>query len=90
MNKIIMIFLRNFIGIISESSNCKVFILHARKALLSKYNASKNLRIPPLNYSHVYRIKRDFPYYKIVINGGVETLEAQIHLQYLDGMMIWT
>ncbi|MBK4765266.1 MAG: tRNA dihydrouridine(20/20a) synthase DusA [Pantoea sp. Brub] len=82
-------FLNDFIGIISELSNCKTFIIHARKALLKQLNPKENRTIPPLNYHYVYRIKRNFPFLNIIINGGIQTLEeAQIHLQYLDGVMM--
>ncbi|PPI87901.1 tRNA dihydrouridine(20/20a) synthase DusA [Candidatus Pantoea edessiphila] len=82
-------FLSDFIGNVSKISGCRNFIFHARKAILSKYNPKKNRKIPILKYSYVYNIKRDFPSFTIIINGGIETLEeAQIHLQYLDGVMI--
>ncbi|PPI88582.1 tRNA dihydrouridine(20/20a) synthase DusA [Candidatus Pantoea edessiphila] len=82
-------FLSDFIGTISELSSCINFIFHARKACLLKFNAKKNREIPPLNYSYIYNLKKDFPFFVIVINGGIETLEeAQVHLQYLDGVMM--
>ena len=43
----------------------------------------------PLRYDTVYRLKADFPELEIVLNGGVETLDAaEAHLAHVDGVMI--
>lgn len=82
-------FLFNFVRIVSIYGECKTFIIHARKALLSGMNPKKNRIIPPLNYSHVYQLKRDFPNLTIVLNGGIKSLvEAKLHLKHIDGVMI--
>ena len=49
----------------------------------------ENREIPPLNYEWVYQLKRDFPALTIVINGGIESLEAcEQHLEQVDGVMM--
>lgn len=68
---------------------CQNFIIHARKAWLSGLSPKENREIPPLDYTRVYQLKRDFPQLKIAINGGIKTIEEiQQHLQYVDGVMV--
>lgn len=82
-------FLYNFIKITSKNKYCTRFIIHARIANLNIYKPKKNNNIPPLNYNYVYKIKKDFPYLKIILNGGIHTLEeANKHLKKLDGIMM--
>jgi tRNA-dihydrouridine synthase A len=64
-------------------------ILHARKALLRGLNPKQNREIPPLRYDVVRRIKRDFPWLQVVVNGGIRTLEqARARLAEVDGVML--
>ena len=81
-------FVRDFIGDIS-GAGCRVFIVHARNAILKGLNPKENREIPPLHYDVVYRLKRDFPDLEIILNGGITT-EAEIdeHLRHVDGVMI--
>lgn len=82
-------FLANFVKVVSEEGGCEKFIIHARKAWLGGLSPKKNREIPPLDYSKVYKLKNDFSHLKIVINGGVKTLdEAVEHLYHLDGVMM--
>lgn len=82
-------FLANFIRKIVDHSNCRIFYIHARIALLNGLNPKQNRTIPPLNYDFVYQIKRDFPQLKIIINGGINSVNDCInHLQYTDGVML--
>lgn len=70
-------------------AGCEVFMIHARKAWLKGLSPKQNREIPPLDYSRVYRLKQDFPYLTIVINGGINDLERTIeHLQVVDGVML--
>lgn len=70
------------------SAGCPTVILHARKALLN-FSPRANREIPPLDYPRVYRLKRAFPALTIVLNGGIDTLEAGAeHLAHLDGVML--
>ncbi len=81
-------FLKKFISSVSESG-CEQFFIHARNAVLSKYNPKKNRTIPSLNYEFVYRIKKDFPDLEIIINGGIDNISSiKNHLSFVDGVMI--
>ena len=72
-----------------REAGVKVFIIHARKAWLEGLSPKKNREIPPLDYSLVYALKRQFPDLTIIINGGIETLgQTQIHLEKVDGVMV--
>jgi len=80
--------LHGFIETVSKAG-CNTFIIHARKAWLKGLSPKQNRSVPPLRYKTVHNIKRDFPHLKIIINGGLNTLEqAQEQLQYTDGVMI--
>jgi tRNA-dihydrouridine synthase A len=81
-------FVRDFVGIVGEGG-CTVFIVHARNAWLQGLSPKDNREIPPLHYEVVHRLKRDFPAFTMVLNGGVRddaTLAAQ--LAAVDGVMI--
>ena len=81
-------FLKKFISSVSKSG-CKQFFIHARNAILSKFSPKKNRTIPSLNYEFVYRIKKDFPDIKIIINGGIDNISSiKNHLGFVDGVMI--
>ncbi len=77
-----------FVNFVSQSG-CERFIVHARVAILEGLSPEENRKIPPLRYKDVYKLKEDFPYLIIEINGGIKTLEeAQEHLLSVDGVMI--
>ena len=81
-------FLRDFVEIVA-GEGCETFIVHARKAWLSGLSPKENREIPPLRYEAVYRLKQDFPLLRIVINGGIRTLDAcHEHLRHVDGVML--
>jgi tRNA-dihydrouridine synthase A len=68
---------------------CKIFYVHARKALLEGLTCKENREIPPLRYDYVERLKREFPHLTIVLNGGItEWSEVPGHLEKVDGVMI--
>jgi tRNA-dihydrouridine synthase A len=72
-----------------HASGCDVFIVHARKAWLKGLSPKENREVPPLNYERVYRLKREHPQLKVVVNGGITTLaEVQEHLRHSDGVML--
>lgn len=78
----------HFVGTVAETG-CDTFIVHARKAWLRGLSPKENREIPPLRYDDAYRLKRDFPALTIVINGGIETLDAcDEHLRHVDGVML--
>jgi len=81
-------FLLDFIGKIAEKG-CDTFIIHARKALLNGLSPAENRVIPPLNYDRAYQLKKDFPHLTIILNGGLQTVDAvQDALTKCDGVMI--
>ncbi len=81
-------FLAKFIARTS-GAGCNMFYIHARKAWLKGLNPRQNRNIPPLEYDKVYKLKKDFPNLRIIVNGGIHTLsEVESHLEKLDGVMI--
>ena len=81
-------FLAGFVTTVAESG-CRVFIVHARKAILEGLSPKENRAVPPLRYDYVYRLKDDNPGLEIVLNGGVQSLDdIDDHLQHVDGVMI--
>jgi tRNA-dihydrouridine synthase A len=81
-------FVRDFVGKVADAG-CTTFIVHARNAILKGLSPKENREIPPLKYEYAYQLKRDFPDFEIIINGGIKT-EAEIdeHLLHLDGVML--
>ncbi|MFN8510091.1 MAG: tRNA dihydrouridine(20/20a) synthase DusA [Deinococcaceae bacterium] len=72
-----------------SNAGCSVFIIHARKAWLKGLSPKENRSVPPLRYDVVYQIKRDFPHLKVVLNGGVTSLDqVEDHLRHVDGVMV--
>jgi tRNA-dihydrouridine synthase A len=66
-----------------------IFIVHARKAWLEGLSPKENRDVPPLDYELVYRVKRENPDLTIVLNGGINTLQAcEHHLAHVDGVMM--
>lgn len=81
-------FLRDFVGEVA-AAGCRMFIVHARKAILSGLSPKENRSIPPLRYDVVYRLKREFPHLRIILNGGVrDSQSVRQHLAHVDGVMI--
>lgn len=79
---------QRFIDAVS-GAGCKTFVVHARKAWLHGLSPKENREIPPLNYARVYRLKSARPGLEIVVNGGIETIEAcHGHLDHVDGVML--
>lgn len=80
--------LPNFIETVA-ASGVSSFAVHARKAWLQGLSPKENRAIPPLDYELVRALKRDHPDLEIVLNGGIETLDAAVnHLSDFDGAMI--
>ena len=81
-------FLYDFIQRVSESG-CNTFIVHARKAILKGLSPKENRTIPALNYERVYELKKHNSALTIILNGGIDSIEAcKKHLQVVDGVMI--
>jgi len=80
--------LMNFVETIA-AKNCRTFIIHARKAVLSGLSPKENREIPPLNYDRVFAVKDNFPDLEIIINGGITDLKTASHmLRKVDGVML--
>ncbi len=80
--------LKEFVDVVRQSG-CKVFIIHARKAILQGLSPKENRDVPPLKYDWVYRIKQEYPELEVHINGGIKTIEqCHTHLQHVDGVML--
>ncbi len=70
-------------------TGCDIFIVHARKAWLDGLSPKDNREIPPLDYALVRRLKAERPQLTIVLNGGIETIDAAAaHLEGVDGVML--
>ena len=79
---------QRFIDTVADAG-CTTFIVHARKAWLKGLSPKENREVPPLDYARVYRLKAARPHLTIVLNGGIETLEAASgHLRHVDGVML--
>ncbi|MDE0335580.1 MAG: tRNA dihydrouridine(20/20a) synthase DusA [Defluviicoccus sp.] len=66
-----------------------VFIVHARKALLSGLSPKENREIPPLHYEFVHRLKGEQPELTVVINGGFTTKDDALQqIGPTDGVML--
>ena len=81
-------FVRDFVGTVARAG-CETFFVHARNAVLKGLSPKDNREVPPLKYDYVYRLKRDFPGLHIIVNGGVDALDAiEHHLSHVDGVML--
>lgn len=70
-------------------AGCRVFIVHARAAILNGLSPQQNRDIPPLKYDYVYRIKTLFPDAQFIINGGLKSVEDTLNeFDRTDGVML--
>jgi tRNA-dihydrouridine synthase A len=80
--------LQRFVDMVA-AADCRTFIVHARRAWLDGLSPKENREVPPLDYDRVYRLKASRPELEIVINGGIEDLDAaERHLDHVDGVML--
>ena len=71
------------------TAGCRLFVVHARKAWLSGLSPKENREIPPLRHEWVWRLKRERPQLRIVINGGLTDVAGALsHLPEVDGVML--
>ncbi len=81
-------FVRDFVGAVS-AAGCRVFIVHARNAILKGLSPKENREIPPLKYDYVRRLKQDFPALIFVVNGGIaDSAAVRVRLTEADGVML--
>ncbi|MCG6884847.1 MAG: tRNA dihydrouridine(20/20a) synthase DusA [Silicimonas sp.] len=81
--------LPHFLDVV-QAAGVRTVAIHARKAWLQGLSPKENRDIPPLDYALVSEMKAAFPDLAIVINGGIETLDAveEFLAEGLDGVMI--
>lgn len=81
-------FVRDFVGTIYDTG-CRIFIAHARNAVLKGLTPKDNREIPPLRYDVVKQLKRDFPDCTFVLNGGLADAEQSVRAaEEFDGVML--
>jgi tRNA-dihydrouridine synthase A len=81
-------FVRDFVGTVA-AAGCRLFIVHARNAVLKGLSPKENREVPPLRHDVVHRLKREFPALEIVTNGGLARWEAiDRELAAVDGVML--
>ena len=80
--------LLDFLDTVSKAKPDR-YTVHARSAILKGLSPKDNREIPPLDYEMVYKLKNDFNYLNIEINGGFKTLDSiKDALTKVDGVMI--
>lgn len=80
--------LLEFLNTISRAKPDR-YTIHARSAILKGLSPKDNREIPPLDYDMVYKIKKEFDYLNIEINGGFKTIDSiKDALTKVDGVMI--
>ena len=81
-------FVRDFVGTL-HAVGCRVFIVHARNAVLKGLSPKDNREIPPLRYQAAAQLKQDFPDSVFVLNGGIAEADQALSLmQQFDGVML--
>ncbi len=81
-------FVRDFVGQLFDVG-CRVFIVHARHAILAGLSPKENREVPPLRYDQAEQLKIDFPDAVVVLNGGLNTVsECEQAWQGFDGVML--
>jgi tRNA-dihydrouridine synthase A len=81
-------FLQRFVQSIYDTG-CRIFIVHARIALLEGLSPKENREIPPLQYDRVARLKSAYKDACIVLNGGINSIsQSAVLLQTFDGVML--
>ena len=81
-------FVRRFVDTVAKAG-CTTFLVHARNAVLKGLSPKDNREVPPLKYDYAYRLKKEFPELRIVVNGGIDSLDqVSAHLWNVDGVML--
>ena len=80
--------LLNFTEAVS-AAGCRVFVVHARQAVLGGLSPKENREVPPLRPQIVQRLAAQFPKLEWVLNGGLRGVaQAQDALQWCSGVML--
>lgn len=81
-------FVRDFVGTLHDAG-CRVFIVHARNAVLKGLTPKDNREVPALRYDHAAQLKIDFPDALMVLNGGlVSKADCEAESDRFDGVML--
>jgi len=81
-------FVRDFVGVLHDAG-CRVFIVHARNAVLKGLSPKDNRDIPPLRYDDAWRLKQDFSDTVFILNGGLaDAASALMQGERFDGVML--
>lgn len=81
-------FVRDFVGQLFDVG-CRVFIVHARHAILGGLSPKENREIPPLQFDQAAKLRRDFSQAVFVVNGGLTTVDGcRQALPEFDGVML--
>lgn len=81
-------FVRDFVGTLYDAG-CRVFIVHARNAVLKGLTPKDNREVPALRYDHAAQLKTDFPDALMVLNGGlVSKADCEAESDRFDGVML--
>jgi len=81
-------FVRDFVGQLFDVG-CRVFIVHARHAILGGLSPKENREVPPLQFDQAAALRSDFPDAVFVVNGGLVTVEDSLTaMDSFDGVML--
>ena len=86
--------LRAFVETVAATGAVSHVVVHARAAILSGLTPARNRHVPPLHYSFVHALARDFPALRVTLNGGIRSLsvlQAQLAScaeSGVDGIMV--
>jgi tRNA-dihydrouridine synthase A len=81
-------FLSHFVETVS-AAGCDVFVVHARKAILTGLSPKENREIPPLRYDMVEQLRSKFPVLTVIANGGLHSIaDVDGCLTRFDGAML--
>ncbi|NZA25398.1 tRNA dihydrouridine(20/20a) synthase DusA [Luteimonas sp. SJ-92] len=79
---------RGFVDTVA-AAGCRIFVVHARNAWLQGLSPKENREVPPLRYDWAWRLKRERPELRVIVNGGIAHAgEARAHLDHADGAML--
>lgn len=71
------------------AAGCDTFVVHARNAWLKGLSPKENRDVPPLRHDWAWRLKRERPHLRVMLNGGIADADAATaHLAHVDGVML--
>lgn len=78
----------DFVGAVSQAG-CTRFIVHARNAWLEGLSPKQNREVPPLRYSALSELQRQFPHLQFILNGGLSDWDSlELWAGRCDGVMV--